>query len=814
MSFGSDKIDDMPVISDIKDFDTHSGVLLERAVFNWRRTFIAICALITLVLGYQSLNMKLTASFERMIPQNHPYIHNYMENRGELPGLGNSVRIVVENQAGDILQPEYLEILRQVSDDIVVTPGVDRAWVKSLWTPAVRWNTVNEEGFVGGAVMPPDYNGSPESLAKLQTNIANAGLIGYLVGLDNKSSMVIVPLLERDVDTGKPLDYHEFSTTLNNNILSKQTDKVKIHIIGFAKLSGDLIDGLMRVCAFFAVAVVIAALVIFLYTRCLRSTAVVIICSIVAVIWQLGLLDTFKFDLNPYSILVPFLIFAIGVSHGVQKMNGIMQDVGRGTHKLIAARYTFRRLFLAGLTALLADAVGFAVLLMIDIPVIKDLAMAASIGVAVLIFTNLLLLPVVLSFIGVSDAAAARSLKEESDENSFIAKTTRALAHFTERRWAVGVLCCTLALAGSGLFVGRNLQIGDLDPGAPELRPDSRYNLDDAYITGHYGLSSDMFVVILKTPKDGGMEYESVIEMDRLNWTLQQLPAVQTVISFSDCIGRLTGNTCEQSPKWITLARNQKTLNFGTSYCLQTNPELSNLDVSVVPIIAYLKDHKADTLDSVIAAAEKFAREHNVENRKFLLAAGNSGIEAAVNIVVRSAHHWMVLYVYCAIIILCFITFRSWRAVVVTILPLYVSSILCEALMVFLGIGVKVATLPVIALGVGIGVDYALYLLSVQLTYQRAGMPLKMAYSRAVQFTGKVVGLVGVTLAVAVITWVFSPIKFQADMGILLTFMFLWNMVGALIVIPALSHFLLQPAKVVIKQPAAEVLVLKESIMK
>jgi predicted RND superfamily exporter protein len=155
----------------------------------------------------------------------------------------------------------------------------------------------------------------------------------------------------------------------------------------------------------------------------------------------------------------------------------------------------------------------------------------------------------------------------------------------------------------------------------------------------------------------------------------------------------------------------------------------------------------------------------------------------------------MLFVVYAAVVVLCFITFRSWRAVVVAVLPLALTSILCEALMVMLGIGVKVATLPVVALGVGIGVDYALYLLSVQLAQQRAGVPLREAYRNAVSFTGKVVALVGVTLAAGVVTWAWSPIKFQADMGVLLTFMFLWNMVGALVLIPALSHFLLQTEK-------------------
>ena len=188
-------------------------------------------------------------------------------------------------------------------------------------------------------------------------------------------------------------------------------------MIGFAKLVGDLIDGLMQVSLYFGLAALIAAAIIWLYTRCVRRTALVMACSLVAVVWQLGLVAAFGFELDPYSILVPFLVFAIGVSHGAQKMNGIMQDIARGAHRLVAARYTFRRLFLAGLTALLADAVGFAVLMVIDIAVIQDLALTASLGVAVLIFTNLILLPVLLSYVGVSDGAAARALKAESDAN-------------------------------------------------------------------------------------------------------------------------------------------------------------------------------------------------------------------------------------------------------------------------------------------------------------------------------------------------------------------------------------------------------------
>jgi hypothetical protein len=314
-------------------------------------------------------------------------------------------------------------------------------------------------------------------------------------------------------------------------------------------------------------------------------------------------------------------------------------------------------------------------------------------------------------------------------------------------------------------------------------------------------LSSDVFAVIVKTPVEACTRYATLQQADRLAWALQQLPEVQATVSLADSVKQVTAGTYEGSAKWYTLSRNQDVLNYGAQQAIQNAPDLANTECSVMPVIAYLQDHKAATLDKVSATVEEFIAENPVAGVEMLPAAGSAGIEAAVNQEVRSAWLKMMAYIYGAVAILCLIAFRSWRAVLVALLPLVLTSVLCEALMVALGIGVKVATLPVIALGVGIGVDYALYLLSVQLHGQRIGLPLADAYRAALAFTGRIVALVGLTLAAGVITWAWSPIKFQADMGILLAFMFLWNMLGALILIPALSRFLL-PTSAVYKAPA------------
>ncbi|WP_160090235.1 MMPL family transporter [Pseudomonas sp. 9AZ] len=791
------------------DFDKNSGSRLERVVFNHRIWVVIVCAIATILFGYRASLLTVNANFDEMIPQNHPFIKNYLDNRDSLKGLGNSIRVVVETQDGDIFDPEYLEVVKRVNDKIFLTPGVDRALMRSVWTPIVRWTEITEEGFTGGPVMPFDYDGSAESIKQFKLNAIRANLRGNLIGSDSKSSMIMVPLLDQIAETGENLDYKTLSDILEREIrepiehpqpgsdIAQFKGSYKIHIIGFAKLTGDLIDGLSQVLMFFGLSALISAVFIYLYTRDVRSTTLLVATALSGVIWLLGLMQLLGYNLNPYTILVPFLVFAIGISHGAQKMNGVMQDIGRGTHKYVAARYTFRRLFMAGLTALITNVVGFAVLMIIDIPVIQTLALTTSLGVLILIFTKLFFIPVALSYIGVSEKAAKRSVIAAEKAHKKHLNLWSLLVRCTKRRYALPLVVGSLVVGLAAVTVSlKHLKIGDLDKGAPELRADSRYNQDSAYINDHFGLSSDQFAVIVTSNTLNGVSsYSSLVEQDRLSWLLKQQPEVLETSSLPDNIRQTAFGLFEGNPKWLTIPRSSNSVGQAIAQTIVNTPGAINANGTVTPMIAYLKDHKADTLSAVTKTVETFAATHNSSDTKFLLAAGSAGIEAATNIVVKEANYRILGLLYATVILLCFITFKSWRAVVVAMVPLLITSFLCEALMVSLGIGIKVATLPVIALGVGVGVDYALYLLSVQLRAQRLGATLAESYELALGFTGKVVALIGVTMAAGVVTWAWSPIKFQADMGILLTFMFLWNMIGALVLIPALSHFLLKDRK-------------------
>ncbi|WP_398313129.1 RND family transporter, partial [Zoogloea sp.] len=645
-------IPDGVVIRDIADFDTRSGTLPERLLFNNRLVIVVLCALISAVLGYKALGLSLNAAFEKMIPTKHPYIVNFLENRGQLAGMGNSLRIAIEAKNGDIFDPDYLDTVKKISDELFLYPGVDRPYMKSLWTPSVRWTGVTEEGLDGGPVVPDDYDGSPESLAQVRLNVERSGEIGQLVAANYKSSIVLVPLQDKVAETGARIDYHELSQRIEALRTKYESDKIAIHVTGFAKVVGDLIEGLQQVLLFFAAAIAICTAVLFWYTRCWRSTLLVVLCSMIAVLWLLGLLPTLGYELDPYSVLVPFLVFAIGMSHGAQKMNGIMQDIGRGTHKLVAARYTFRRLFLAGMTALLADAVGFAVLMVIDIQVIQDLAVTASIGVAVLIFTNLVLLPILLSYTGVSPVAAQRSLRDEIAEAGDVGHGKHPfwafLDLFTQRKWASIAVAVGTAMGIAGLVVSFQLKIGDTDPGAPELRPDSRYNRDNAYIVANYAASSDVYIVMVKTPQYACAHYNTLTTVDALERELQQLPGVEATSSLAGLAKVANAGMNEGSLKWYEIPRSQDNLN---AIITRAPREMFNQNCDLLTVYAYLKDHKADTLDSVVKVVEGFAARRGSDELRILNAAGNAGIEAATNIVVKKANVEMLGLVYLAVIV-------------------------------------------------------------------------------------------------------------------------------------------------------------------
>tara|TARA_B100000482_G_scaffold109135_1_gene78787 strand:- start:8234 stop:9721 length:1488 start_codon:yes stop_codon:yes gene_type:complete len=485
------------------------------------------------------------------------------------------------------------------------------------------------------------------------------------------------------------------------------------------------------------------------------------------------------------SILVPFLVFAIGVSHGVQMINAVEKQAVTGIGAKRASMAAFRNLLIPGGIALLSDTVGFMTLLVIDIGIIRELAITASMGVAVIILTNLVLLPVLMSFLKLDKKYVDKFAGKENANARFWA----VIAACSRKKPAAIILIITGILFVFGHFQAQNMKIGDLHAGAPALHETSRYNQDTFLITDKYEVTVDYISILVETTPEACTSHSVMRAMDDFQWKMENVKGVQSAVSLASVAKIVNAGYNEGNVKWQVLPRNQQTLVQAISR-VPTSSGLLNGDCSVMPIILFMEDHKAETISRVVEAVKDYRDEYQTDDMSFSLASGPVGVMAATNEAVKAAQDPMMLYVFGAVIALCLISFRSIRATLVVVIPLYVVSVLAQALMTYLQIGLTVSTLPVIALGVGIGVDYGIYILSTKSLMLKKGATVQEAYLAALKERGSAVLFTGITLAIGVSTWVFSSLKFQMDMGILLTFMFVVNMLGAIIVLPALARFL------------------------
>ena len=759
--------------------------VVEATLFRRRLAVLVFFLLTSIFLLFQATQIKLDAAFTKHIPLNHSYMKTYLEHRENFGGA-NNVLISVCDTSDDIFNPEFFTALKGVHDKLFFIPGVDRIQVKSLFSPSTRFVEIVEDGFAGGPVIPANFKPNEAGLAIVKGNIEKAGIVGSIVADDYSCSMVKTSLMEIDPNTGEKLDSIVLAGQLENEIRGEfENGKISIHIIGFTKMVGDVAQGAKGVVTFFAIAIAITTLMVFWFCRSLALTILPITCSLIAVVWQLGMLSTLGFGLDPMSILVPFLVFAIGVSHGVQMINSVSKMVNSGKTSKEAAQLSFRVLLVPGGIALLSDTVGFMTLLSIDIGIIRELAITASLGVAMIILTNLVLLPLLVSYMKVPKSKETTPDKKSSGADGI----WHLMSTFATRKVAMVILALTAILYIIGYINAQNMKIGELHAGAPSLHEESRYNQDTFLITDKYAISVDYMSIIVETTADACTYYDRMDTIDRFQWRMENVPGVQSAVSLASIAKIVNAGYNEGNPKWRVLSRNPQTLVQSIAR-VPSSSGLLNSDCSAMPVILFLEDHKAETITRVVDEVKVLASELGNDNLTFKLASGPVGVMAATNEAVEAAQIPMMLYVYGAVIILCLLSFRSLRATIAVVVPLYVVSTLAQWLMTALDIGLTVSTLPVIALGVGIGVDYGIYILSTMSVKLRNGATVQSAYFDALKERGSAVLITGVTLAIGVSTWFFSDLKFQVDMGILLTFMFLVNMIAAVLVLPAIAAFL------------------------
>lgn len=808
--------------------------LAEHLVFANRPLILVVFAIITVAMLFFASQLKVDAGFKKQVPLQHEYMQTFQDYELEFGGA-NRVLVAVVAKDGDMLDQAFMATLENVTNEVINLDATDDARARSLFTPNVRFIEVVEDGLSGGNVIPqtftPNVEGfasTPEDFDQIRGNIIKANIVGRLVAKDFSGAMIWADLIPESA-TNK-LDYQQVADQFEAIRQKYEDENHSVHIIGFAKMVGDISDGARSVIKFFALTIAFTWLLLFLYSTSAKLASLTVAAALVSVVWMLGALQLMGFGIDPMNMLTPFLIFAIAVSHGEQMINRFRGEIFFGgleegtveelrarakdaVEPLEAARLSFRMLLVPGTVALLAGCIGFGAIMVIPIDMVRELAITATVGVALTILTDLVLLPVLLSYTRLRNLDRKREFRLR--QLTRFDRIWAALSRLSKPSAALAVIVIGTVVWFFAWQHGNKVMIGDAQKGVAELHPDARYNQDAVLISEKFALGVDILNVIAEAgPSACTTSYAAMELIDRFAWHMENVEGVEQVITLPAAAKIVNAGWNDGSVDWRVLPRDPDTLRQATQ-SFETDSGLLNSDCSAMPITIFTSDHQATTIDRVVAAVKEFREKNNAftegnlqvrlaeqaaqdpsfasDQVNLRLATGNVGVMAATNDTVRASEHTILYLLYAAVFLMCWLSFRNPLAALCVLLPLVLVTELGHSLMVELDIGMKVNTLCVVALGVGIGVDYGIYIFARMREAMLQGRTISESYFIALKTTGIAIFYTALTLAVGVAMWIFSDLKFQADMGIMLTFMFVVNMVAAIIFLPALCRWLLRP---------------------
>src|SRR5436190_4002722 len=603
----------------------------------------------TVVFLVSASRMVVDAGFNKMVPLKHEYMKVYREYE-KVFGGANRVALALVQKDGDIYNKEFMAKLKGLTNDVFLLNGVDKPSVKSLFTPNTRFIEVIEEGFAGGNVIPATFQGTDADLQKVRENVNKSTEVGRTVATDFSGALVSAGLLEVDPQTNQKLNYFEVAGKLEELRAKYQGERHSVHITGFAKAVGDIRDGARGVITFFGVAFAITAALMLWFVKDLKLTLVALVVAMMPVLWLLGTLPILGFGIDPLSILVPFLIFSIGVSHAVQMTKTWEREVVSGVDGLTAAKRSFAKLFIPGTLALLTNVLGFAVIMVIPIDIVRELGMTASLGVAWMIITNKMLLPILLSHISMSRSA----LQKEAYQEGKVERFWRAAAHGVERGRATMIIGISAAILALGLWQAHNLKVGDYGIGVPELRPESVYNLDNKKIIEKFAIGVNTLGVVAQTKNVQGActNYELMSTIERFDWYMQNVPGTQSVISLPGLAKMVNAGFNEGNMKWRQLPRDPQVMAQSVTP-IDTATGLLNTDCSAMQVLINTTDQQGETIARLVAAVKAFAAPVPAEKLEFKLATGNMGVAAATNEAVDKARYEMNFAIFGALLVMC-----------------------------------------------------------------------------------------------------------------------------------------------------------------
>jgi predicted RND superfamily exporter protein len=776
--------------------------------------------------------------------------------RGNVNKGGHVGRFTTKDQRGAMIYSELLEV------DPVTGEKLDYARVAEILEDKIRGRFTSKIKYV--YKLKADYATDDGKYKFKAGDVVEEGFVD--LGWKLRFKTFLTPKKADGEEKVDMIPIKSDLVTVSTEDNPQYNEAVDVHILGFAKVVGDVIDATLQVVVFFIITLIMTLILLWLYVGSFRLAILPLVCSITAVIWEFGLLRMMGYGLDPFAILVPFLILAVSVSHGVQYVNAWVGEISlNGRNSFDASLETWRRLAIYGTMAIMTDVAGFATIYLIPIDIIREMSINATLGMLAIIITNKIMMPIWLTWVDIGDVKVFAAKQETRD--AIFDPLWHLLSNMVKPKIATITLVICAVLLGWALWKGKELQVGDSQAGVPELLPDSRYNKDTAAVQANFSIGTDVLKVIAETDPESCVKYDVMSQIDRFGWRMENTAGVQSTISLPWAAKQVNTAFSEASPKFKLLPRNQFTMVQAITP-IPTSSGLLSPNCSAMAVFVFTRDHTAATLERIVEEVNRFnadnkaefyetntdvdaaycdqkqaarrnigttktALSKTVEKMKkrhkgitedeingdatvkeltaasdaavekwktfdkvcpvnFAMASAQVGVMAATNEEVHRLEKLTLLYVYIAIVVCVYLSFFEWQSLVSIMLPLALVSWMAYAVMAVLGIGMKVATLPVVALAVGIGVDYGIYIYATMADALAGGFKYKDAYFKTLKMTGKAVVFTGITLGLGVATWLFSGLQFQRDMGALLVFMFTANMFGAILVIPGITAFLLK----------------------
>jgi uncharacterized protein len=766
---------------------THAIHQLETRVFAHPRAILAATFLLTAFFALQIPGLKIYTQFEDLLPQGHPFIKLHNEIRGSFGGANQIVVALAVDEAdgGTIFSNETLSRLHRLTQAVDNLPGVNHNQVTSLTHRTVRkiWLTESGEMISRLYYDPTQPRLSEAELEALKKDVmANNRVYGLLVSPDLKSALIKAQLNE-----GDEIDYAKTFAELQAVRVREAAPGVQIHATGNPVLIGWVYTYLPQIIQifFYTLGLMLALLVI--YFRRFYGVLLPMLGITLSSIWGLGFVSLLGWNLDPLTLVIPFLIAARAMSHSIQLVERYYFELAETRDSRQAARNAFDDLFRPGSLAIVVDAVGILVLALGAAPINTKMGYYAGFWAFSVVFTVLLVVPLLLLILPQpkqtdSRASAARDL------------VVKVFGVVGDRRGSLAVLAVALGLASGAAWLSLGVQIGEAEPGSPLLYPSHDYNVSSRAINQRFPGSEELYIVARTAEKGGLKRPEVLAEIEAFQNHMLLDPALGGTKALPALVRSVNGLIHNTDPRWNQIPDTPAEVGGLMFTFMAASPipgalnEFANTDESLANIVFFYKDHQAQTIERAIALAKEGIDRVSgrVKGFSIELAGGAVGVNAAINDAVRADNLLIVPTVLAISFAFVWAFYGSFHAGWLMVLPMIFATVMTYAYMSARGIGMNVNTVPVIACGIGVGIDYAIYIMNRIREEMAALQDLPQAVRKAIATTGFAVSFTATTLIAGVVMWVLlSDLRFQSDAALLLTLMLALNAVAALLLVPA-----------------------------